>query len=69
MYFGIESCILAEMLHVTFLLCDILTKLRQGQLKDKLPHNREVRKQILGAVGVDSAFQILLKEQLRMNCM
>ena len=47
-------------------LSDILTKLRQGQLKDKLPHNRnveEVRKQILGAVGVDSAFQILLKEQ------
>ena len=52
-------------------LCDVVARLRQGLLKDKLPHARgveEVRKQIFAAVGTDKAYQTQLKQQLRMNC-
>ena len=52
-------------------LCDVVSRLRQGLLKNKLIHDRgveEVRKQIFAAVGVDRTYQTQLKEQLRMNC-
>ena len=51
-------------------LCGIVSKLRQDRLKAKIIHNRdakEVRKQIFAALGTDSAYKTLLKEQLRMN--
>ena len=53
-------------------LSEIMSKLREDQLKDKVMHfrdSKEVRKQIFAAIGTDSAYKILLKEQLRMNSM
>ena len=53
-------------------LCEVISKLRQGLLRDKLVHDRnveEIRKQIFAAVGIDSAYKTQLREQLRINCM
>ena len=52
-------------------ICDLISKLREGRLKDKSIQRRsakEISKQIFSAVATDGAFQKLLKEQLRMNC-
>ena len=51
--------------------CKVMTDLRERELKSKLTHVRsaeEVNKQIFAAIAVDSAYQKLIKEQLRLSC-